>query len=163
MLNAPRFLYCSAADAESAGGAAPSNAPLLRGQLNGDAVRRLRELDPSGAGDLLRRVFNAFETSLNRLLPQLMRARDAGDATGVRLVAHTLKSSSATVGAQALSAMCIEVEALARELRLADARVGIEQILLEAEAVREALRGLSVAAETPPMQVAANDRPAATP
>jgi HPt (histidine-containing phosphotransfer) domain-containing protein len=151
------------ADAESVGGAAPSTAQPVRGQLDVAAVGRLRELDPTGEGDLLRRVCNAFETSLNRLLPQLMRARDAGDAASVRLVAHTLKSSSATVGAQALSAMCIELEAQARELRLAEAEPGIDQILLEAEAVRAALRGLSGAANKAAGQGAADHQPAGAP
>ncbi len=119
------------------------------GVLDADAIRRLRELDPSGASRLLARVFNAFETSLNRLLPQLVHARDEADAAGVRLVAHTLKSSSATVGASVLSRHCAEVELLADQRRLGEAATGIEQMLLEAQAVRESLRILSTAAEPP--------------
>lgn len=117
--------------------------PEARGVLDAEAIRRLRELDPTGESHLLTRVFNAFETSLNRLLPQLTQARDAADPAGVRLVAHTLKSSSATVGAMALSRWCAEVEGQARLLRLDEAASGIEQMLLEVEAVRESLRRLS--------------------
>jgi HPt (histidine-containing phosphotransfer) domain-containing protein len=108
----------------------------------------LRELDPTGESHLLMRVFNAFETSLNRLLPQLAQARDAADASAVRLVAHTLKSSSATVGALELSRLCAEVEVQAREMRLAEAAGGIEQMLLEAEAVRLSLGALSRRSDT---------------
>jgi len=92
---------------------------------------------------LLTRVFQAFETSLNRLLPQLEQARNTTDAAGVRLVAHTLKSSSATIGAVQLSKVCAEVEAMAQESRLDAAASGIEHILSEAQAVREALRKLT--------------------
>lgn len=118
------------------------------GVLNADAIRRLRDLDPTGESRLLTRVFQAFETSLNRLLPQLEQARDTVDAAGVRLVAHTLKSSSATIGAAQLSKVCAEVEALAQESRLDAAAAGIAQILSEAQAVREALRQL-LAADSP--------------
>jgi HPt (histidine-containing phosphotransfer) domain-containing protein len=111
--------------------------------LNTEAIRRLRELDPTGESHLLTRVFQAFETSLNRLLPQLEQARNTTDAAGVRLVAHTLKSSSATIGALQLSKVCAEVEAMAQESRLDAAASGIEHILSEAQAVREALRKLT--------------------
>lgn len=115
------------------------------GVLNAEAIRRLRELDPTGESHLLTRVFQAFETSLNRLLPQLEQARNTADAAGVRLVAHTLKSSSATIGAVQLSRVCAEVEVMAHESRLDAAASGIEQILSEAQAVREALRKLTAA------------------
>ncbi len=94
---------------------------------------------------MLTRVFQAFETSLNRLLPQLEQARITADAAGVKLVAHTLKSSSATIGAVQLSKVCAEVEALAQESRLDAATSGIALILSEAQAVREALRNLTAA------------------
>lgn len=125
-----------------------AGAAASHGILNVEAIRRLRELDPTGESRLLTRVFQAFETSLNRLLPQLEQARDTTDAAAVRLVAHTLKSSSATIGATQLSKVCAEVEMLAQESRLDTAAAGIAQILLEAQAVREALRQL-IAADTP--------------
>lgn len=114
-----------------------------QGVLNPEAIRRLRELDPTGESQLLSRVFQAFETSLNRLLPQLEQARTTADAASVRLVAHTLKSSSATIGAAQLSKVCAEVEAMAQESRLEAAASGIELILAEAQAVRIALRNLT--------------------
>lgn len=134
----------SSAASESVDNAAPS-AVAQQGVLNPEAIRRLRELDPTGESQLLTRVFQAFETSLNRLLPQLEQARCAADAAGVRLVAHTLKSSSATIGAVQLSRVCAEVEAMAQELRLDAATSGIELILSEAQAVRVALRNLTAA------------------
>lgn len=127
---------------------ASQSAVAQPGVLNPEAIRRLRELDPTGESQLLTRVFQAFETSLNRLLPQLEQARGAADAAGVRLVAHTLKSSSATIGAIQLSKVCAEVETMAQELRLDAATSGIELILSEAQAVRVALRNLTAADPT---------------
>jgi HPt (histidine-containing phosphotransfer) domain-containing protein len=126
----------------------PDSAVAQQGVLNPEAIRRLRELDPTGESQLLTRVFQAFETSLNRLLPQLEQARVTADAASVRLVAHTLKSSSATIGALQLSKVCAEVETMAQELRLDAATSGIELILSEAQAVRIALRNLTAADST---------------
>src|SRR6185369_1456158 len=78
--------------------------------LDASALERLRELDPKGENQLLSRVIKAFESSAARLLPQLQDAQRAGDHNGVRHVAHTLKSSSASIGAMKLSTLCAEIE-----------------------------------------------------
>jgi HPt (histidine-containing phosphotransfer) domain-containing protein len=82
--------------------------------LDAEALARLRELDPKGENKLLERVLRAFQTSAARLMPQLETARLANDRATVRLVAHTLKSSSASIGALELSRVCAQVEALIR-------------------------------------------------
>lgn len=143
----PRF-FAAERDPSDGNASSPRCTIPLRGVLDDGAIRRLRELDPTGESHLLTRVFNAFETSLNRLLPQLAQAREAADAPGVRLVAHTLKSSSATVGAMELSRLCAEIEVQAREMRLDETGDGIQQLLLEAEAVRESLGALSRRSDT---------------
>jgi len=127
-------------------GGAAAQAEPARGRLDEQAIARLRELDPSGQGRLLQRVFVAFEASLSRLMPRIEQARDAADSASIRLVAHTLKSSSATVGALGLSRVCAEIEALVRDQRVPEAIARIPEMQLEVEAVREALRDLSVAA-----------------
>jgi HPt (histidine-containing phosphotransfer) domain-containing protein len=54
-------------------------------------------------------------------LQQIEEAVAAGDADGLRRTAHTLKSSSANVGAEALSGIFRQLEALGKEGRLAEA------------------------------------------
>jgi len=66
--------------------------------LDEEALQRLRELDPGGRNHLLERVLRAFETSVLRLGPQLVAARQRNDMQGIRHVVHTLKSSSASIG-----------------------------------------------------------------
>jgi HPt (histidine-containing phosphotransfer) domain-containing protein len=83
-------------------------------ELDAEALGRLRELDPTGANRLLERVFQAFESSASRLMPQLREAHRAGDHAGVRHVVHTLKSSSASIGAIKLSQICAEIETMIR-------------------------------------------------
>ena len=82
--------------------------------LDREALARLTELDPKGENKLLERVLRAFQTSAARLMPQLEAARLSGDRATVRLVAHTLKSSSASIGALKLSQVCAQVEGLIR-------------------------------------------------
>ena len=82
--------------------------------LDAAALERLSELDPAGKNRLIERVLQAFETSTLRLVPQLHAAQQAGDLATVRHVAHTLKSSSASIGAIKLSQLCAEIEAMIR-------------------------------------------------
>jgi HPt (histidine-containing phosphotransfer) domain-containing protein len=96
-------------DADAA--AIPGGAPAV---LDPAALARLAELDPKGESRLLERVLRAFQTSAARLSPQLATARAGADRATIRLVAHTLKSSSASIGALHLSQLCAQVEAAIR-------------------------------------------------
>ncbi len=83
--------------------------------LDREAMNRLRELDPAGKGGLVERVLATYAQSLAKLLDQLGVARAAADHAGLRHVSHTLKSSSASVGALQLSAFCADIERRVRE------------------------------------------------
>ncbi len=83
--------------------------------LDREALDRLRELDPGGRGGLVERVLATYAQSLAKLLDQLGAARAAADHAGLRHVSHTLKSSSASVGALQLSAFCADIERRVRE------------------------------------------------
>ncbi len=83
--------------------------------LDATAIARLRELDPNGQARLIERVIEAYLGSADRLIAQLNKAQLARDGAGIRMVAHTLKSSSASVGATALAKACSTAEALARD------------------------------------------------
>lgn len=89
--------------------------PAYASALDADAIERLRALDPDGANGLLERLLGTYRGSLQRLLPQLQTGRAAGDAEAVRYVAHTLKSSSASVGALRLAHLCTHIEAALRQ------------------------------------------------
>lgn len=89
--------------------------PLIPGSiLDAGALAALRALDPTGASKLLERVLAAFQKSTGRLVPRLHAACLSGDAGAVREVAHTLKSSSASIGALGLSSLCANVETMIR-------------------------------------------------
>ena len=111
-------------------------------ELDAGALQRLRELDPSGANRLLERVFQAFEASAARLLPQMHEAHRAGDHAGVRHVVHTLKSSSASIGAIKLSQLCAEIEAMIRLETLDGLAARIDLMDRETAVVLKALKNV---------------------
>jgi len=127
--------------APAGGGAAPQAAPAAASVpvstpddvLDAGALDRLRELDPSGENHLIERVMKAFDTSLERLLPQLQDAQASHDLTGIRHVVHTLKSSSASIGALKMSQICAEIETMVRR----EATQGMDDriVALQAEVV----------------------------
>ena len=93
----------------------PSGAEAPMAGLDAAALARLATLDPTGQSRLLERVLTAFRVSAQRLLPQLDAAQLNGDRNAIRLVAHTLKSSSASIGALALSQRCAQIETAIRD------------------------------------------------
>lgn len=82
--------------------------------LDPAAIDKLRELDPSGKQQVVQRVLNAYEQSLERMLGELRAARPVRNLDTIARIAHTLKSSSASVGALALSRRCAEAEKVLR-------------------------------------------------
>jgi histidine phosphotransfer protein HptB len=115
------------------------DAPL---PLDAQALARLRELDPDGRMGVLNRVLQAYDTSLARMVEQLWAERDGGNAEVVAGVAHTLKSSSASVGALALSRVCGEVEARLRAGETADLRHDIDRLLTLAEEAQRSVAAI---------------------
>ena len=101
-------------DPAGAAGSLPPAGDSAAPGLDADALARLAELDPTGKGRLIERVLEAFRVSIARLRPQLEAARQGGDRDRIRLVVHTLKSSSASIGALALSQVCARIEAAIR-------------------------------------------------
>jgi HPt (histidine-containing phosphotransfer) domain-containing protein len=85
------------------------------GVLDARSLAALQQLDPDGAGGLVARILATYTQSLSRLLDQLGTARAAGDSVAMRHVVHTLKSSSASVGALQLSQMCADIESKLRD------------------------------------------------
>ena len=110
--------------------------------LDAQALAGLRALDPSGENRLIERVVRAFESSSDKLLPQLRDALGTGDHATIRHVAHTLKSSSASVGALKLSRLCAEIETMLREGRGDGIDTRVALVHAEVEGTRRALRKL---------------------
>lgn len=110
------------------------------GLLDAEALARLHDLDPSGKAGLVARVLATYSLTLQRHLGNLEIARRDADAQGLRHVAHTLKSSSASVGALQLSALCADIEAKLRDGATEGLEAQLDALSVEAERVLDALR-----------------------
>ncbi len=117
--------------------------------LDADALARLRDLDPSGKTRLVERVLKAFETSSTRLAQQFREARERGDAQGIRHVVHTLKSSSASIGALALARICAEIETSLRTQPLTDLSPRLDAMDRELAAVLQVVAPMLSSPGTP--------------
>ena len=114
------------------------DSPVDRRTLEG-----LRDLERQGSINLLQRVVRLYLDSTPALLEDLRRSIERSEPDGMRRAAHSLKSSSANMGALRLSALCKEVEMLGRSGTVGDAPNLRVEILQEFERVRQALNAES--------------------
>jgi HPt (histidine-containing phosphotransfer) domain-containing protein len=110
--------------------------------LDAQALARLRELDPDGRLGVVNRVLTVFESSLHRMVSQLEAQRQGADSTVVAHIAHTLKSSSGSVGAIALSKACAEVESRLRKGDTSALHLDISRLISEGQSALAAVAAI---------------------
>jgi signal transduction histidine kinase/DNA-binding response OmpR family regulator/HPt (histidine-containing phosphotransfer) domain-containing protein len=110
------------------------------------ALEQIRALQQPGSPDLLAKVIALYLDSTARLTEQIRTALEAGDADGLRLAAHALKSSSGNVGATVLADIAMQLETYGREQQLGAARPLVTQMAEEQQRVVDALRAERAAA-----------------
>ena len=115
--------------------AAEHEAPLRPGALD-QIVALERE---SGQRGLVGRLVDAYLRSSMDLLEQIRAAHAAEDAQALGEAAHTLKSSSAQLGAETVSALAKELEMRGRQRSLEGTRELILDLAADLEEVHEAL------------------------
>ena len=116
--------------------------PALACVLDEASLQRLHELDPQGENRVVERVLRAFEASLLRQLPLAQQALARSDHEALRHVVHTLKSSSASVGALELSRCCSEIENRLRAHQVDGLAQMLSRLDAEGERVLAAVRDL---------------------
>ncbi len=94
--------------------------------LDAAAIAALRALQVPGRTSIILRVVDLFERSTASLVSELEQGLERGDIGLVTRVAHTLKSSSANIGATALAERAKIIEQAGREGRLDDCRSAAE-------------------------------------
>jgi signal transduction histidine kinase/CheY-like chemotaxis protein len=92
----------------------------------------------------LARIIQVFLEDAPRLIGQLETASTIPDLDAMRAAAHSLKSSSANMGAMALSAAAKRIELGAREQRLDRPAVAVALVIAEFARARVALQGYLV-------------------
>ena len=91
---------------------------------------------------MLRKVVGLYLDGAPRLLDDMRGALANRDAHGLRDAAHTLKSSSANLGAVALTQACRGLETTARNQQWDGTQSMVDAIALEFEQVRGALEAM---------------------
>jgi HPt (histidine-containing phosphotransfer) domain-containing protein len=112
------------------------------GVLDAAALARLADMDPSGKGDLVQRVLITYSAALERSRQDLLLARQPVQLDALRHLAHTLKSSSASVGALALSALCAQVEQHVRSQQTGDMAALLDAMQAEMQRVAGAVQAM---------------------
>jgi len=109
---------------------------IQRDVINRVALDKIRALSRDRGDALVQKVIAAYVDDTPQQLRTLRSAIDGLDTGNVRRIAHTLKSASANVGAEALAALCKELEHLGR----ADTTEGADAILTDMEQEFQAVR-----------------------
>jgi signal transduction histidine kinase/DNA-binding response OmpR family regulator/HPt (histidine-containing phosphotransfer) domain-containing protein len=109
---------------------------IQREVINRVALDKIRALSRERGDALVQKVIAAYVDDTPQQLRTLRDAIDGLDTGNVRRIAHTLKSASANVGAEALAALCKEMEHLGR----ADTTEGADAILTDMEQEFQAVR-----------------------
>jgi signal transduction histidine kinase/DNA-binding response OmpR family regulator len=82
--------------------------------LDHSAIDAVRQLDPDGQDRLLSRLIALYRDDSSQLLADMENALKVGDTENVARAAHTLKSSSANLGATNVAAIARQIEHAAR-------------------------------------------------
>jgi len=127
----------------AAAGEAPAPAaktPAKGGQvLDRQVLEQLAKVMTNGKPELLTRVINLYLVESPKLVQKMKQAAGASNAPDIASAAHSLKSSSANVGARALSRHCEELEGSARRGDTDEARRILAKVEKEHRAVQRAL------------------------
>jgi HPt (histidine-containing phosphotransfer) domain-containing protein len=136
-----RPIICAPMTNRSAATPAPSTAVPDVAALNPAALDRLREM---GGGDemFVAELIGIFLADAPRMLAEMRRALELGDATTLRRVAHSLKSNSRDFGAEALAQVCLTMETLGKEGKLDGAMDKLTEAETEYGRVANALHRL---------------------
>jgi PAS domain S-box-containing protein len=115
--------------------------PHLKSQpvLDRKVLQSLQQMAGAKAATILRQIIDNYLEDAPRLLQGIRDAIEAGDAQALRQSAHTLRSSSANLGAINLSNFCKELELMGRNGTTMDAPERMAQVEVEYEKVKVAL------------------------
>jgi CheY-like chemotaxis protein len=103
------------------------------------ALKNLRALESEGGADVLDKLIQNYLSHSPQLLQALQEAVARNDAISLQKGAHSLKSSSTSLGALTLAALCQELETLGRQCSLENAAGVLSQAVAEYETVKMVL------------------------
>ncbi len=120
----------------------PANDPVAANDpvIDRGALQQIEELDPEQDGSLLASIIDTYVENAEVLMLELSEAAEQEDLESAVRAAHSLKSSSANVGARRFSGLCATMEKGGREGSFGSIAANIDKAWKEHElAVKELL------------------------
>jgi signal transduction histidine kinase/DNA-binding response OmpR family regulator/HPt (histidine-containing phosphotransfer) domain-containing protein len=128
--------------------APPAVDGVRESSLDRGVLGKMRLLERDGAAGLVARLIELYLQGTPALVERMRQAIAAADDETLRAAAHSLKSSSANVGAMKMHDLCRELESWTRQRRVTDAAGQVAAIEQEFVAARTCLRQELVEHET---------------
>jgi PAS domain S-box-containing protein len=94
--------------------ASPEPAAACGAVIDRTALDGMREIERSGKANMVKRLIDSYLSDAPTLIRAIKQAAEADNRPDLARAAHTLKSSSANLGALGLSNLCGELELTAR-------------------------------------------------
>ncbi len=108
--------------------------------LDETAIEQILAIDPDNGQTLLNGIIDTFCTTAADLVDSMLEAANSDDLDGVAQAAHSLKSSSASVGAHRLSELSKTLETSAKQADIGAVRSAASSARNEFDAAAEALK-----------------------
>jgi CheY-like chemotaxis protein len=107
--------------------------------LDQRSLEEIRNLEANGVTGLFDNILNIYLESSPELVAALETAVEKQDAVGLHAAAHSLKSTSASLGARYLASLCRELEVKGRAEDVETAAPVLAELMVEFERVTRAL------------------------
>ena len=111
----------------------------FRDVLDQSVLASLRELQEAGDPDIVAEVGGLFIKHSPEKVDAIMQSVEKDDAKGLQLAAHSMKSSSAYIGAMRLSTLAKDLEMMGRSNSLNGAKEKAKMLKEEFSLVMEAI------------------------
>jgi two-component system sensor histidine kinase/response regulator len=115
--------------------------------LDHSAIEAVRQLDPDGNDRLLSRLIALYRDDSSQLIADIDNGLKVGDSEAIARAAHTLKSSSANLGATSVAAIARQIEHAARGGDLEDMAASFTKLRAQRTVALAELEALDSAAK----------------
>ncbi len=113
---------------------------ITKTHVDPKALHKLQDMLGEPASEALAEVIDSYLENAPKLIEAIRTAVSCQDAASLQQAAHTLKSSSAALGATTLSQLCQELEAIGQAGTVISGTERVSQLEAEYEEVRTALQ-----------------------
>jgi len=111
--------------------------------IDPEAIANLRQLSPGDNGEFLREIIGIYIEDTPKRIAEMKSCLASGDVPGFTRASHTIKGSSANVGAQVLRSIAERLEFMTRKEGLGQVAPVIEECEAEFARVASELRKIT--------------------